>query len=1255
MQFSDEQEKVITASRSNMLVSAAAGSGKTTVLVERIVNKIINGDMHIDEVLVVTFTKEAANNMRMKMEADLNKKLSSLDESLKNTLKEEIDRLSGSYIQTMHSFCNRALSESSYLLGADAIEPGSMVIDENTKKILWSSSAANAIDIMYDRMSKDFISEDDKDDFSNLVFSMGGGKKDDGLVSAMCSIYNTLRSLPNYLDVLDACIEKREQDDANNILTGSDIYLNANRDLIIKALSAADLTMSIPLREETKKKSAKTVPPLNFHEIANLTKTALGSFPASKFDSLSETEKFDCINQAYQSFINLFKGEKLAALKAEDEEMASVWGPIATLVLMFKDRIGLTSAPTNYGATTALYELPEEYKYFAFNGYDELMNRQKRRTSCARAVVNLIKIMDEQYRILKSNISGLDYSDLEHLCLKAFESEEVSSIYKNKFKEIYIDEYQDNTTLQDAIVAKIANDNVFCVGDVKQSIYKFRHANPKMFTNKADLYRENMGGTLMELSQNFRSTPEILDFVNVVFGQLMSKDASEIGYIQDNHMMTPNENTPHGPVPEVILIDTKEKYEAESGEKYGEVELLSRQTYLKVVELSKDYNYKDMYVLTKTKDASSDIAEYLKSMGIPARSIVEQSVFADNEIIGLCNLIFIMANENRDECMAGVMLSPYRFSNFTPDELATICTFDIKLRYMNLIVKVREYAKRGDNEELQNRCALFVDTIDSLRSESVIRNISDLMELIFMETGIKATAREEGSNELVKLTVFKNWICDSFLARRCDISDVAFAIEDIRGKVGDDATIEVEDFGENFVRCMNYHKSKGLEKECVIIADTDGSGGGSGSGFVKFREDKLVLSDYLETTSQTFDSLESLEDKREESLADNAETIRLLYVAYTRAKENLTIIRCKNISDNKTKFMGMLNALSEEPREISANYYDKYSHSGNLIVSSLVRLAGKDGSDNLAEYVDADVDFKWKSDFDGVQIKITNGSELFLEVDKTSENYTPVYVKEDADLDVSDTAIYGLLEYDDRGVPTFETYRFADSVNTAAKTSVSALKKLAEPVYEKEDDIVLSESDRMRNSINLQVLGSDDYLSDDSKLSASDFGTVIHKVMHFADLDAISKNPAGVKNQLELLLSDGILTEVELRAAERFSSHIASFATGDLGKRLINGINNNKAMLERPIECAIRINPERDDYQLVQGVIDALLIENDGAVIIDYKTDNVKTDDIDEINRIVKERHKDQLDLYAAAVEKSGIHVKEKYIRLLRKDMDIKI
>lgn len=1242
MDFSNEQKNVINAKRENILVSAAAGSGKTTVLVHRITSKIISGEMGIDEVLVVTFTKEAANNMRMKMEAEINKMISTSSPKEKELLKAELDKLPGSYIQTMHSFCNRALSESSYLLGEDAVEPGSMIIDENTKKLLWNSSASKAINNTYILIAQGLISEEDTNDFKNLVFSMGGGKKDDALAGAMCDIYDTLRSLPNYLDVLDSNIKEREEADQNGILIGSDYYINANRNLLNSVVESCNKIIDLPCADS------------KYVALGQNVKTALKSFTELDFDNLSTQEKLEAIKKAYSDFASKLSGSKFPAVPKDDPLVSLNMGPITALVYSFKKELGISRAPAGYKEMSAPYFLPSEFSVIESKTYDELLELQKRRTSCARAVNKLIKSMDEEYARLKKNIGGLDYSDLEHMCLKSFENEEICSIYKNKFKEIYIDEYQDNTTLQDAIVSYISNDNVFSVGDVKQSIYKFRHANPKMFTLKADSYRDKNGGVLYELTQNYRSTPEILSFVNEVFGQLMSKDASEIGYIEDNHQMKPNKDTLHGPIPEVILIDTKQTYVDKDENTYKESDLLSRQTYLKVVELSKKYDYKQMYVLTRTKNSSSDIAEYLKSMGIPARSIVEQSVFADNEIIGLCNLIFVLANENRDECMAGVMLAPYRFSNFTPDELATICVLDSSLRNMNLIVKVKEYAQRGDDEDLKNRCIRFVDALDSLRSESVILNISDLMELIFMETGIKATARLEGSSELTKIKVFKNWICDNFLARRCDISDVAFAIEEIKGKIGDDATVEVEDFGENFVRCMNYHKSKGLEKECVIIADTDGVGGDKSSSFLKFREDKLVFSDYDDEKSTLYGSLEWLSDNREDILSENAETIRLLYVAYTRAKENLTIIRCKNISDdNDKKVQSMCNLLVSESQTISADFYEKYGSSGNLIISSIVRLKTSEDSSDLADCIGVN-GYSWKSDFDGVTVRVTNGANIVSSIKSISDSLECSHTKSSSQ-DDDKMNVYGLIEYDDRGVPSFEPYRFADSVNTAAKTSVSALKKQAESIYSKDDEVVLSETDKMRNAINLQLLDFEDYISSESKLSSSEFGSAIHKTLHFIDLDKISKDMSCVDSEIEALYTDGILSEVQKNEVLKFASHIVSFALSNLGLRLIDAQKKNNAKLELPVLCAIRINPDRSDYQLVQGVIDALIIEADGAVIIDYKTDSIKSDDKNEIIEIVKKRHKEQLDLYAATIEKSGIHVKEKYVRLLRKNMDILI
>jgi len=476
-------------------------------------------------------------------------------------------------------------------------------------------------------------------------------------------------------------------------------------------------------------------------------------------------------------------------------------------------------------------------------------------------------------------------------------------------------------------------------------------------------------------------------------------------------------------------------------------------------------------------------------------------------------------------------------------------------------------------------------------------------------------------------------------------------VEDIRGKIGDKAEIEFEDYGDNFVRCMTYHKSKGLENKCVIVVDTDSQGGNSGPTFLGFCDGAggtgFVISDYDEDTGVPSDSLEKLEASEFECLDGNSENIRLLYVALTRAKENLMLMRAVNLDDAKA--LTLMDDLALEPRELSRKFYLKHHTTKELIVSSTARVKGGEGSSDLKLLTGFQGDFSWKSDFDGFTLEVNTAEDL-LDVDLTEGDRG----EEDGKLKESDLVfIFGVKEFDEDGIPIFGDYEFDDSVNTAAKTSVSALKQSVEGIYDRGGEDVFKEASGVRSAINLQVRDAQDYVASEGKLSASERGTALHTVMHFIDLDAAREGD--VKSLLEDLCREEIINEDELEAVLMYAPHIKAFAESKIGRALASAIDSGKAMLERPIECAVRINPSRSDYSLIQGVIDAMYIEDDGAVIIDYKTDNIKTNDPDEIKKIVSERHKTQLDLYAAAVEKSGIHVKGKYIWLMRKDIRIEL
>ena len=237
VKFSDEPQAIIDAGRSNILVSAAAGSGKTTVLAARITSKIINKELDIDELLVVTFTKDAASHMREKIEASLRKAMSEPGADRAH-IKSQIDKISVSYIQTMNSFCNRVVSEAGYMFeDEDTAAPGCAVLDETTLNMFKRQAANDAIMAVYERIAEGDISEQEREDFLNLLFSMGNGKSEAPLVDALEKAYGKLRSLPDYLDVVDGVIAHREKMDETGSVIGMDKYVQK---AVLKVLSLKD-------------------------------------------------------------------------------------------------------------------------------------------------------------------------------------------------------------------------------------------------------------------------------------------------------------------------------------------------------------------------------------------------------------------------------------------------------------------------------------------------------------------------------------------------------------------------------------------------------------------------------------------------------------------------------------------------------------------------------------------------------------------------------------------------------------------------------------------------------------------------------------------------------------------------------------------------------------------------------------------------------------------------------------------------------
>lgn len=1268
VKFSDEQKAIIDAGRSNILVSAAAGSGKTTVLAERIASKIISNELGIDELLVVTFTKDAASHMREKIEGSLRKAMYEPGAD-RSHIKAQIDKISVSYIQTMNSFCNRVVSETGYMFeDEDAAAPGSAVLDETTLKMLKMQAANDAIMAVYERIADDDITKQEREDFLDLLFSVGNGKNEAPLAAALEKSYGKLRSLPDYLDIIDGVIAHRQKIDEAGTIIGMDRYVELQDRMIRSVGPACDRCEA--LAPEMTGFLSRLKACVDTYEAQSDRYEAIRRFYADVF-------KID-----YADFPALPNKNKL------DPELKIAFGPIAAVGMKMTDAHKNAGesvrAKSGYKDAAAPFAVNPDYDVAGEYDSSELLSKQVRRTSCARAFAALLKDMDIRYSKYKRDLRGIDYSDQEHMCLRILKTKEASELYRNKFKEIYIDEYQDNTSLQDAVVEKIADNNVFCVGDVKQSIYKFRNANPAMFIRKSELYAEDHSkGNLMGLNCNFRSTPQVLAFVNEIFGQLMSGGAAEIDYEGGGHELNAPKDAKDGPLPEVVLINAKktDKVYSEGDEGTVEsdvkqIEMLVSEIRTKVQEyLDAGYEKKDIFVLTRTNNAAKEAASYLRRYGISARCLDKKPLFSDNEIIGMCNLIKVLANEYRDECLAGVMLSPYRFSNFVLDELAEIVgVAPAEYKKMNLIIKVRNYAVNGPDENVRNKCRILTDAIDDLRSESVIRDIGELAELIYVRTGIKATLMKEAPYEVNKLDLFKRWLCSNFLKRGSDLTEVSGVIDQMQSRLDDDAAIEFDLGGEDLVRCMSYHKSKGLENKCVIVVDVDSSNEKDTDGFISFKSGnvlspddpkgpRFVVDDYEEDTSYASVSLEKTVVKEENRLEENAEDMRLLYVALTRAEENLCFIRRINLSSPSLE-SSVLTPLLSEGRKLSRDYYAGMSGIDKLMLSTLLRMKLSSDSSDLKEVCGLnEAMFSYRSDFDGVKVTVKTASTVMesstddaddIEVSaaavKADDAAAPVLKNNDADL--RKQVIYGCIGTDEAGMPEFEPYRYEDAMKAPAKTSVSAMKREEESLFAKDD---VPDEGKLKTAINLLVPDADHYIGERGGLSGTALGTAVHKAMRFVDLARLSEGESA-ESELDALVAEGILDEAERAAVGKFSKNIEAFALSDLCKALVKADAAGRADRERELICSIRINPERDDYKLVQGTLDAMYFDEDGcAVIIDYKTDCIKTDNPDEVVREVKKRHAEQLELYAAAVEASGIKVKSRYVWLLRKDMAIEV
>ena len=1293
---SPEQEKIIINPINDLLVSAAAGSGKTTVLVERIIKEVIEGTLSLDRVLVVTFTNDAAAHMGDKIEEALRDRIAkgrlAGDSDLVKRLNDQLDLLPNAYIQTLDSFCSRVLKEKGYILSVpeelDVFASGNVILDENNLSLLRKQAAELAIEDMY----LEDLSEDSP--FIQLSRRFGDGRTDSSLADCVEEVYRRLRNLPDYLGAIDKAVSESSKELDSGVVPSIKKFVEEIcetfrffRRKMDELRDYCDSVDRYPIKkvEYRPKKGGYFVGKVPKDEAIDIVFDGINGYldmvlSVCDDPSADVRKKFDSIRDV--SIISDLFDKGVLGLEKDNlndnvfKSKLSVINAIVNFYNMHGFRRQFTGVPT-------LFQLPKEYKIILSNDYDYHLAKAIANNEVAKVFCDVLKKCDRYYAELKASVHGADFADQEYGALQVLSSEnpDAREYYKDKFIEIYIDEYQDNSSLQDAIIKQIARDegNVFRVGDVKQSIYKFRSSDPKIFMDRQD----DKTKLTLYISENHRSSPEILDFVNFIFKQIMTKEGSEIEY-DENQQLKEDKNNPHSSLPRLVVVNRnsdawddvdlsglpddqevtdndentdedsdesddgkEETTEENKNEATNDVDLNTRTSpalyYGVLNEVRKyleDKTHKpsDIYVLCKTVSRNKAIAEFLNMKGIKATSEDRTQVFADMNIQCVINLIILMGNEYRDEYLMSIMLKNLKFTNFTLNDIAKITAYfklkDVYYLSVNLMARIRRYVSVGDDEDLKKRLSDFLDVFDDLRLTSVNGDIDDLVNNIYKKSGIGAVIREEDPFGSSKLTLLKDWLSSNFKRYGTDISSIAMRLEEMKIKIDTSAKFDAKAASDEAVRCLTIHKSKGLEKPKVILVFDDGQENNDSLGEIAFDKDVgFVINDCdIEHIAKKKSADRVVYDDLRE-LASNAEALRLLYVALTRAEMDLSLVTAADFGNNTLKYLNdALLAAQVNGDDTFGKIYWRYGTKkfGYAVMAALLRASC--ATPLRAALGVSDSDFEKIIDYEGFEVDLITDDDL----------KELIAYKKESDEKESDKQ--GSEEENEE---LNENYPHDKSIKVPFKVAVTGIKT------GKVDDAT---------HVNLKVHSKEDYLNKMSgKITASGAGIIVHLIMQWADPEECIKGKEQFIAECNKLIDDGIFSKYQredvIGIADRFYCGISGFWKSETGNKMYKADLDGRAEFEKPIVFAVPAyeGAPKEEFALVQGIIDAIYYEDDGAVIIDYKTDNYGKVSKEETERQAFDNHSFQISCYAASCEASGIDVKAKYIYLVRYGQFVKV
>ena len=1180
-----EQIEAIYTAGQNILVSASAGSGKTFVMAERILDQLARG-VEISQLFISTFTVKAATELKERLEKKISQQIQETDDlDLKQHLGRQLADLPNAAIGTMDSFTQKFLGKHGYLID---IAPNFRILQNESEQLLLKNE-------VFHQFFEDHYQGENKESFSRLVKNFAGrGKDERGLRQQVYKIYDFLQSTSNPQKWLsDSFLKGFEEAD-----------FASEKEKLTEKIKQALWDLEIFFRYHLDN-DAKEFPKATYLEAVQQVLDQISSI-----NQESDSQAYQAVLTRVVAISKEKNGRALAnsSRKADLKPLADAYNDERKAQFaklgQLSDQITILDYQERYHGDT--WELAKTFQTFMSD-------------------------FVEAYRERKRQENAFEFADISHYTIEILEKfPQVREAYQDRFHEVMVDEYQDTNHIQERMLELLSNGhNRFMVGDIKQSIYRFRQADPQIFNEKFQRYAHNpQEGKLILLKENFRSSSEVLSATNHVFERLMDQEIGEINYdsmhqlVFANSKLTPNPDNKA----EFLLYDKddsgQEEEESQTETKLtGEMRLVIKEI-LKLHQ-EKGVAFKEIALLTSSRSRNDQILLALSEYGIPVKTDGEQNNYLQSlEVQVMLDTLRVIHNPLQDYALVALMKSP--MFGFDEDELARLSLQKVEDKVQeNLYEKLVNAQKQATSQKnliytaLAEKLNQFIDILDSWRLYAKTHSLYDLIWKIYndrfyydyvgalpngpaRQANLYALALRADQFEKSNFKGLSRFIrmIDQVLEAQHDLASVAVAPP------------------KDAVELMTIHKSKGLEFPYVFILNMDqdfnkqdsmsdvilSRQNGLGVKYIARVETGAVEAHYPKTIKLSIPSLTYTQNEKELQLASYSEQMRLLYVAMTRAEKKLYLV-------------GKGSREKLEAKE--------YPAANNGKLDSNTRLQAR----NFQDWVWA-ISKVFTKDNLNFSYRFVGEDQLTREAIGELENKSPLQDSSQADNRQSETIKEALEML--KEVEVYNTLHRA-AIELPSVQTPSQIKKFYEPVMDMEGVEITNQTQSPEKQISFDLPD----FSTKEKVTGAEIGSATHELMQRMDL---SQQPT-LASLTETLKQ--VQTSPAVRDRINLSKILAFFDTA-LGQEIL--ANTDHLYREQPFSMLKRDQKSQEDF-VVRGILDGYLLYEDKIVLFDYKTDRY-----DEPSQLI-DRYRGQLALYGEALSRAySIENIEKYLILLGKD-----